>query len=86
MDELLAWRKEFPILETSTCLISNSLGAMPVGGPRAHGCVHRIVGCPAAIRRLKPHEVTDLALYLGSNAAAGISGTALEIGLGSTAR
>jgi kynureninase len=29
MDELLAWRKEFPILETSTYLISNSLGAMP---------------------------------------------------------
>ena len=29
MDSLLAWRKEFPILETSTYLISNSLGAMP---------------------------------------------------------
>ncbi|HVN10431.1 MAG TPA: aminotransferase class V-fold PLP-dependent enzyme [Patescibacteria group bacterium] len=29
MDNLLAWRKEFPILETSTYLISNSLGAMP---------------------------------------------------------
>jgi len=29
MDELLHWRKEFPILETSTYLISNSLGAMP---------------------------------------------------------
>ena len=29
MDPLLAWRKEFPILETSTYLISNSLGAMP---------------------------------------------------------
>jgi len=28
-DELLHWRKEFPILETSTYLISNSLGAMP---------------------------------------------------------
>jgi kynureninase len=28
-DELLRWRKEFPILETSTYLISNSLGAMP---------------------------------------------------------
>ncbi|SRR5579871_40048 len=28
-DELLGWRKEFPILETSTYLISNSLGAMP---------------------------------------------------------
>jgi len=31
MDELLSWRKEFPILETSTYLISNSLGAMPRG-------------------------------------------------------
>jgi kynureninase len=29
MDELLKWRDEFPILETSTYLISNSLGAMP---------------------------------------------------------
>ena len=29
MDELLAWRKEFPILGRTTYLISNSLGAMP---------------------------------------------------------
>ena len=29
MDELLKWRGEFPILETTTYLISNSLGAMP---------------------------------------------------------
>lgn len=29
MDELLKWRGEFPILERSTYLISNSLGAMP---------------------------------------------------------
>jgi kynureninase len=29
MDELLGWRDEFPILHTSTYLISNSLGAMP---------------------------------------------------------
>src|SRR5437867_5482656 len=28
-DELLRWRKEFPILEKTTYLISNSLGAMP---------------------------------------------------------
>jgi len=28
-DTLLRWRKEFPILETTTYLISNSLGAMP---------------------------------------------------------
>ena len=29
MDELLKWRAEFPILERTTYLISNSLGAMP---------------------------------------------------------
>ena len=28
-DELLEWRKEFPILNNTTYLISNSLGAMP---------------------------------------------------------
>jgi len=31
MDELLNWRPEFPILERTTYLISNSLGAMPRG-------------------------------------------------------
>jgi kynureninase len=31
MDELLRWRQEFPILDRSTYLISNSLGAMPRG-------------------------------------------------------
>jgi len=30
-DPLLAWRRHFPILSTSTYLISNSLGAMPRG-------------------------------------------------------
>src|SRR5471032_2126096 len=29
MDQLLKWREEFPILDHSTYLISNSLGAMP---------------------------------------------------------
>lgn len=29
MDSLLAWRKEFPIVETCTYLVSHSLGAMP---------------------------------------------------------
>src|SRR5437870_2915879 len=28
-DPLLAWRKEFPILDTCTYLVSHSLGAMP---------------------------------------------------------
>ncbi len=39
MDELLKWRGEFPILDRSTYLISNSLGAMPRGvyvGMRAY--------------------------------------------------
>ncbi len=31
MDDLTRWRAEFPILETSTYMISNSLGAMPRG-------------------------------------------------------
>jgi len=31
MKDLLAWRDEFPILKTTTYLISNSLGAMPHG-------------------------------------------------------
>lgn len=31
MRELLRWRKEFPILSTTTYMISNSLGAMPCG-------------------------------------------------------
>jgi kynureninase len=31
MDELLKWRGEFPILDRSTYMISNSLGAMPRG-------------------------------------------------------
>jgi kynureninase len=31
MDNLLRWRSEFPILERSTYMISNSLGAMPRG-------------------------------------------------------
>ncbi len=29
MDELLNWRKEFPILESAVHMISHSLGAMP---------------------------------------------------------
>ena len=39
MDELLKWRDEFPILDRTTYLISNSLGAMPRGvfeGVRAY--------------------------------------------------
>jgi len=31
MDELLKWRNEFPILDRTTYMISNSLGAMPRG-------------------------------------------------------
>jgi kynureninase len=35
VDELLAWRKEFPILEKATYMISHSLGAMPRGAEDA---------------------------------------------------
>src|SRR6266852_8905945 len=31
MDDLLKWRGEFPILDRTTYMISNSLGAMPRG-------------------------------------------------------
>lgn len=31
MDDLLKWREEFPILERTTYLISNSLAAIPRG-------------------------------------------------------
>src|SRR2546430_8556584 len=42
MDELLKWRGEFPILDRTTYMISNSLGAMPRGvyqGLRAYADV-----------------------------------------------
>jgi 3-hydroxybutyrate dehydrogenase len=49
--------------------------------------VTKIMLEPAAIRRLlEPHEVADLALYLCSDSAAGITGAALDIDLGWTAR
>lgn len=49
--------------------------------------VAKIMLEPAAIRRLlEPQEVADLALYLCSDSAAGITGAALDIDLGWTAR
>jgi len=49
--------------------------------------VTKIMLEPAAIRRLlEPDEVASLALYLASDAAAGITGAALDIDLGWTAR
>lgn len=49
--------------------------------------VTRIMTEPAAIKRLlEPEEVASLALYLCSDAAAGITGAALDIDLGWTAR
>ena len=33
-DPLLAWRNQFPILESTTYLVSHSLGAMPIGAPK----------------------------------------------------
>jgi len=49
--------------------------------------VEKIMTAPAAIHRLlEPDEVASLALYLCSDAAAGITGAALDIDLGWTAR
>jgi len=49
--------------------------------------VQKIMLEPAAIRRLlEPEEVSSLALYLCSDKAAGITGAALDIDLGWTAR
>lgn len=49
--------------------------------------VSKIMTEPAAIKRLlEPEEVASLALYLCSEAAAGITGAALDIDLGWTAR
>ena len=48
--------------------------------------VQKIMTEPAAIRRLlEPDEVASLALYLCSDAAAGITGSAIDIDLGWTA-
>ncbi len=53
----------------------------------ASDVVAKIMLEPAAIRRLlEPNEVAALALYLCSDAAAGITGAALDIDLGWTAR
>lgn len=49
--------------------------------------IGRIMTEPAAIKRLlEPREVASLALYLCSDAASGITGAALDIDLGWTAR
>jgi 3-hydroxybutyrate dehydrogenase len=49
--------------------------------------VQKIMTAPAAIHRLlDPEEVASLALYLSSNDASGITGAALDIDLGWTAR
>jgi len=59
---------------------------------RVHGIseqdvVQKILLAPAAIRRmLEPSEVASLVVYLCSDDAAGITGTALDIDLGWTAR
>jgi 3-hydroxybutyrate dehydrogenase len=59
---------------------------------RQHGIppqdvVRRIMTEPAAIRRLlEPEEVASLAVYLASDEAAGITGAAIDIDLGWTAR
>ena len=42
-DNLLIWRKEFPIVDTCTYLVSHSLGAMPRQGLRLSAAVRRRV-------------------------------------------
>lgn len=52
-----------------------------------HEVVTKIMTQPAAIRRLlEPSEVAEMALYLASDHASGITGSALDIDLGWTAR
>jgi 3-hydroxybutyrate dehydrogenase len=56
-------------------------------GISADEVIQKIMTAPAAIHRLlDPEEVASLALYLCSEAAAGITGAALDIDLGWTAR
>ena len=50
MDPLLAWRAEFPILETCTYLVSHSLGAMPRRTRDVPAAVRRRVGPPRRAR------------------------------------
>jgi 3-hydroxybutyrate dehydrogenase len=58
-----------------------------VNGISEEDVVQKIMLGPAAIRRLlEPHEVASLVVYLCSDAAAGITGAALDIDLGWTAR
>jgi len=58
-----------------------------VNGISEEDVVKKIMLAPAAIRRmLEPGEVASLVAYLCSDAAAGITGTALDIDLGWTAR
>lgn len=58
-----------------------------VNGISEEDVVKKIMLAPAAIRRmLEPGEVASLVAYLCSDAAAGITGAALDIDLGWTAR
>ena len=58
-----------------------------VNGISEEDVVQKIMLAPAAIRRmLEPSEVASLVVYLCSDAAAGITGAALDIDLGWTAR
>jgi 3-hydroxybutyrate dehydrogenase len=56
-------------------------------GISAEDVVQKIMLEPAAIRRLlEPEEVASLAVYLCSDKASGITGAAIDIDLGWTAR
>ena len=60
MNPLLAWRAEFPILETCTYLVSHSLGAMPRRARDVPAAVRRRVG-PARRARVARGLVGDRA-------------------------
>src|SRR5215831_12052511 len=72
-DDLLRYRPEFPILETTTYLISNSLGAMPraaADAMREYADVWAMRGVRAWAERwwMLPHEVGDrIASLLGGD-------------------
>jgi kynureninase len=79
MDELLKWRGEFPILERTTYMISNSLGAMPRGvydemNAYADSWAHRGV-------RAWEESWWDMAVGVGDKVAPLIGAAAGEISL-----
>jgi len=79
MDDLLKWRGEFPILERTTYMISNSLGAMPRG---VYGGLHAYADSWAE-RGVRAWEESwwDLAMAVGDKIAPLIGAGPGEISL-----